>query len=629
MCGIAGFVRAQEAGPEDLGRVRTMCDRLAHRGPDGDGYLQDGPCVLGHRRLSIIDVAGGAQPLGNEDGSIQVVFNGEIYNYRELREELLARGHRLHTASDTEVLVHLYEELGERMPERLNGMFAFALWDAPRRRLFLARDRFGEKPLYYSTQLPEMRLCFASEITALLDLPGIDRSVRPESVPEFLTSGYVADPHTIYRQIERLPPGCSLTVDEDGVRLRRYWSLEFAVDPGISFPQASERVTTLAQEAVRSRLMSEVPLGAFLSGGLDSSAIVTSMSELGREAGSPPVRTFSVGFETPELDERSYARLVAMRQQTEHHELVVGDDVEAMVDRCVAHYGEPFGDSSAIPTAYLADLTRRHVTVALSGDGADELFGGYSRYARALAGAVASLLPERFRSLTATAQWSFDHLPALFTGERAKSALNHAVVEHYDRWIATTDPQRLRQLLAPELSAALGDYTPRAALEERFARHRSLHPLLQMEAVELETYLPGDILVKMDRATMASSLESRAPWLDPALAEYSATLPPAFKLRDGIGKRVVRSAYQHRLPAETLSRRKMGFGPPIARWLRTSLRERFERTVFRKPMEAYLDLTAVRGFWQEHQSGANDHRVWMLWNIFMLACWDERFEPML
>jgi asparagine synthase (glutamine-hydrolysing) len=621
MCGIAGYLRSDHAA-QQREFLRPMCDRLIHRGPDGYGEFFDPDIALGHRRLSVIDLACGAQPLGNEDGTIQVIFNGEIYNHKELRRGLTERGHCLRTASDTEVLVHLYEEYGESMPEQLNGMFAFALWDQPRKRLFLARDRFGEKPLYVSTCLPGFRVCFASELKALMLLPGVDRSVRPAAVPEFLSSGYIADPATIYRQIERLAPGTSMTVDWNDIRLRRYWAPSFRVTPGRHFSKCAEEVSEIAVEAVRSRLMSDVPLGAFLSGGLDSSAVVAGMSEVVSE----PVRTFSIGFDSPEFDERGYARLVAERCRTTHREFVVASGVSAMVDLVVEQFDEPFGDSSAIPTLYLAQLARQDVTVALSGDGADEVFGGYARYGHVIASSLRDLLPVRFQRLNPATAWCFDNLPQLFTSVQAMRKLNRSIVEHYFHWISATDEDGLNRLLAPDLLAGLSGYTPKAALAERFARHSDLPLLQQMQAVDMETYLPGDILVKMDRATMAFSLESRAPWLDHRLAEYAGTLPQEFKMKRGVGKRILRRAFFSRLPAVTLSRPKMGFGPPLAEWLRTSLKGMFEEYVFRPGMAQYLNLATVMQLWQEHQSGANDYRIWILWNILILARWHARYQ---
>jgi asparagine synthase (glutamine-hydrolysing) len=621
MCGIAGYLRSEHV-PQQRELLRPMCDQLIHRGPDGYGEFFDPDIALGHRRLSVIDLEGGAQPLGNEDESIQAIFNGEIYNHKELRRQLAGKGHCLRTASDTEVLVHLYEEHGENMPELLNGMFAFAIWDGPRKKLFLARDRFGEKPLYFSTCLPSLRVCFASELKALMLLPGVDRSIRPAAVSEFLSSGYIADPATIYQQMQRLSPGTCMTVDWENICIRRYWSPSFRVTPGLNFSASTEEVSEIAAEAVRSRLMSDVPLGAFLSGGLDSSAVVASMSESARE----PVRTFSIGFDSPEFDERAYARLVAERHRTTHREFVVAEGLTAMVDLLVEKYDEPFGDSSAIPTLCLAQLAREDVTVALSGDGADEVFGGYARYGHVIDSSLRELIPARFRRLNPAVEWCFDSLPQLFASPPAMREFNRSVVDRYFCWISTTDEDGLNSLLSPDLLAKMEGYTPKSALADRFARHRELPLLQQMQAVDMETYLPGDILVKMDRATMAFSLESRAPWLDHRLADYAGALPQGFKWKRGIGKRILRRAFESRLPEATLSRPKMGFGPPLAAWLRTSLKGMFEEYVFQPEMSQYLNLAKVQQLWQEHQSGENDYRIWILWNILILSRWHARYR---
>lgn len=621
MCGIAGYLRAERTALQhDF--LRPMCDRMVHRGPDGYGEYFDADIALGHRRLSIIDIAGGAQPLSNEDDSVQVVFNGEIYNHHELRNTLQQQGHNLRTKSDTEVLVHLYEEHGEYMPELLNGMFAFAIWDRRRKKLFLARDRFGEKPLYYSTSLPSLRVCFASELKALMILPGFEKAVRPESIAEFLSSGYIADPSTIYTQVKRLHPGESISIDWDNVRIRRYWSPTFSVTPSLHFAECCEQISHLADSSVQSRMMSDVPLGAFLSGGFDSSAVVACMSVLAGE----PVQTFSIGFEDPEFDERKYARLVAERYHTTHREFVVDANIVEMLDVCLEHFDEPFGDSSAIPTLYLSRLARNDVTVALSGDGSDEVFGGYDRYRKVLTSSLRTLLPRRFRYLAGAMEWSFDTLPALFSGSSASQHLSRTVAEHYYHWISATDADGLSRLLSPNLRANLCGYTPQLALAERFERHRELPLLQQMQAVDMETYLPGDILVKMDRATMAFSLESRAPWLDHRLAEFANTLPQDFKLKCGIGKRIFREAFRSRLPPATLTRSKMGFGVPLAAWLHTTLKSMFEEYVFRPDMAQYLNLTEVKLLWDEHQSGVNDYRIWILWNILMLSRWHARYQ---
>lgn len=604
--------------------VRQMCNRLRHRGPDGEGCFCVPGVALGHRRLSIIDVSGGSQPMGNEDGSLQVVFNGEIYNFLELRHDLVEKGHHFVTRSDTEVLVHLYEEVGERLPEYLNGMFAFAIWDSRRKELFLARDRFGKKPLYYASVVGGMRFCFASELKALTVIPGFRVNVNPRSVANFLALSYVPDPDTIYQDVFKLPPAHTLIVTESGLRLRRYWRPSFEADPNLKFDDAVEEIRALAADAVKRRMISDVPLGGFLSGGVDSSAVVAFM------ASHSPVRvkTFSIGFTNKKWDELPFARMVVERYGTEHHEQVVSPSIHEVLDTLVEHYDEPFADSSAIPMLYLARMTREHVTVSLCGDGADELFGGYRRY---FYGVVEERLrvrfPEWFRRSVIDAGGrlypKFDYLPQVF---RAKTLLTNLAQEIGDAYFTSMTAFRdetLDAVLSAEMRGSLGDYSPRRKYRERFHAVRHLPPLEQMQSVDLDTYLPGDILVKADRATMAHSLESRSPWLDFRLAELAGRLRSNFKLHGKTGKHIFKQAVRPYVPEAIIHRRKSGFSVPLAEWLRTSLKPTFESTVLCEPMERYFSLGEVRRIWNEHQSGLHNHDR-KLWSLLMLACWDAR-----
>ena len=620
MCGIAGFLN-RGGRPAELAPLRRMTDRLAHRGPDGSGCYLDGPAALGHRRLSIIDVAGGHQPLGNEDGRLQVVLNGEIYNYLELRRDLLRRGHQFATQSDTEVLVHLYEEVGESLPEHLNGMFAFALWDAGERQLFVARDRFGEKPLYYTHAAPGCAFAFASELKALLELDGFERRVRPESAADFLAFSYVPEPHAILEDVWKLPAGSSLLVraDQGLAPVRRYWRLEYEPGAETDFPRALRALDGLALEAVRCRLMSEVPLGAFLSGGVDSSAVVAYMSE----CGTGGVKTFSIGFDVTAYDETDHARVIAGRYQTEHREQTVSPEIGAMLPVFADHFDEPFGDASAIPTLYLARMTRERVTVALTGDGADEIFAGYRRYrfgvaeervrrllpgrwARALAGRLGAVYPK------------FDYLPRVF---RAKTTLQNLALDLGGSYYTSTTVFRdaaLQDVLAPDLRG----YDPRPGFCGRFARYAHLPPLQQMQAVDLETYLPGDILVKADRAAMAYSLEARAPWLDHRLAALAARLPASWLLKGMQGKWIFKRALESRLPRDILYRPKMGFVVPLAEWFRGPLAPALTSLLPREP--ELIDPAVVRRLLAEHASGLHEHSR-KLWNVFVLLLWQQRY----
>lgn len=618
MCGIAGFLN-RGGRPAELAPLRRMTERLAHRGPDGSGYFMDGPLGLGHRRLSIIDVAGGHQPLGNEDGRLQVVFNGEIYNYLDLREDLERRGHRFATRSDTEVLVHLYEEVGGRLPEHLNGMFAFAIWDARARELFLARDRFGKKPIYYTSAAPELAFAFASELKALLEIDGLPRRVHRESVAGFLAFGYVPEPDAMIEGIQKLPAGCSLTVRADGAAAppRRYWQLNFEPGAEKNLGESIEALDRLALDAVRRRLMSEVPLGAFLSGGVDSSAVVAYMSEC-----KAAVRTFSIGFDVAQFDETSHARAVAGRYQTGHREQTVTPEIGAILPVFAEHFDEPFGDASAIPTLFLARMTRESVTVALSGDGADEVFAGYRRYrfgaaeervrrllpgrhARALAGRLGDIYPK------------FDYLPRVF---RAKTTLQNLALDlggaYYSSMTIFRDAA-LQAILAPEFRGQ----DPRPGYCRRFARFAHLPPLEQMQAVDFETYLPGDILVKADRATMAYSLESRSPWLDYRIANLAARLPPGWLLKGMQGKWIFKRMLERRLPRDILYRPKMGFVVPLAEWFRGPLGPALESLLPREP--ELIDPAEARRLLTQHATGLHDHSR-KLWNVFVLLLWQRR-----
>jgi asparagine synthase (glutamine-hydrolysing) len=598
-----------------------MCDAIAHRGPDGHGQFLDERAALGHRRLSIIDLEGGAQPIANEDGRFQVVFNGEIYNYLELREDLQRKGHQFKTSSDTEVLVHLYEDVGEKLPEYLNGMFAFAIWDCRDQSLFLARDRFGKKPLYYSLDIPGYRIAFASELKALTVMPGADLAVRHESVADFLAFSYVPDPHTIYRKFRKLAPATSLLLAE-APRLRRYWELKFEENRRLVVSEELPKLDALAADAVQRRMISDVPLGAFLSGGVDSSAVVAYM----RRAQSNDVLTFSIGFTKREFDETRYARLVASRFGTRHAERTVTPAVEEMLGTLLVHFDEPFGDASAIPTLYLSRMTREHVTVALSGDGADEIMGGYRRYRLGVAEEkvrrmVPSAAAQRWFRILGDLYPKFDYLPRPF---RAKATLLNLALGIGDAYFSTMTAFRdeaLQDVLSGSLKQAIGDYDPRPAYRDRFARLSHLPPLQQMQSVDIDTYLPGDILVKADRATMAYSLEGRSPWLDYRIAENCAAFPQSWKVKGVQGKYVFKKLLEPMLPSDVLWRPKMGFSVPLAHWFRTSLAPIFEASLLAGSCDEYVDRSTVAALWKQHQSGLSDHSR-KLWNLLMLAGWD-------
>ena len=609
MCGIAGYVgwlRGRDESAEDLER---MCDAIRHRGPDDAGYFIAPGVALGMRRLSIIDVAGGAQPIGNEDGSVQVVFNGEIYNYREIRLGLERAGHRLVTRGDTETLVHLYEDHGPGLVHHLRGMFAFAIWDARRRRLLLARDRFGIKPLYY-WRAPG-GLAFASELPSLQAMAEFPGRIDQQAVRDYLAFGYVPDPQCIFENVRKLGPG-QLLVWEPGadVRVSSYWSPARTKEARIHERDALAELRRLLADAVRSHLVSDVPLGAFLSGGLDSSIVVAEMSrQLDR-----PVKTFSIGFDEPQFNEAPHAAAVARALGTEHTALIVRPDVDALIEDVVGSFDEPFGDWSAIPTYLVCRLAREHVTVALSGDGGDELFGGYGRYL--FAQRQAEIRPGSLRRLIGAVA---RRLPYTAIGRNRILDLSRT---RWGRYAAT---------LAHPLYGAEGGIAAASLAESGQAFDGLLRPwsdltegrdfATQMTLVDSMSYLPGDILTKLDRTSMAVSLEARVPLLDHRLAEFALSLPSDAKFREGRGKWILRRAVADLVPPSVLAKPKQGFGVPLAQWFRRDLRHRLTGVLEPSaPGCEYLDVPALARMVKEHLSGRRDHS-YLLWRALVLQLW--------
>lgn len=609
MCGIAGFARSGGVTSEEaLALLRAMCDAIRHRGPDDEGLALIGPAALGMRRLSIIDVAGGHQPMHNETGDVSVVFNGEIYNYRDLRARLLQRGHRLATRSDTETLVHLYEDEGERMLTSLRGMFGFAIWDARRDQLFLARDRLGIKPLYYWPR-PD-GIAFASELRSFLADPAFRPAFSETAVAQYLAFGYVPDPDCIFSGVRKLPPAHWLRWSRAGdLTVERYWSPlreEVRIEPA----EAAGEVRRLLEQAVVSHLESEVPLGAFLSGGIDSSTVVALMAR----AMDRRVRTFSIGFEEPEYNEAPHAARVARAIGTDHTELVVRPDADALVEDVISGFDEPFADSSALPTLLVSHLAREQVTVALSGDGGDELFGGYTRYTE-----VAGQPPR----LPAAIRRAVRGLALL----RAPGATGRAWMLNRARgWrgrYASTVTQAMASgeggVAAPRI-AGLGPALEHV-LDPWFERFGSRDFATQMMLVDLETYLPGDILTKVDRMSMAVSLEARVPILDHTVVEFAMSLPSTLKLRGGVGKWILREAIGNLVPTSVLEKPKQGFAVPLDHWLRGPLRHRIEAlTRSGAAMFEWLDPAAVRRVASEHLSGRRDHQS-VIWRLVVLDGW--------
>lgn len=566
MCGIAGIVGTRRPDPEP---VRRMCAALAHRGPDGEGYHEDEHAVLGVRRLAIVDVARGGQPVYSEDGTVVAVFNGEIYNFRALRELLRGRGHRFRGDGDTECLVHLYEEFGDDLVHHLRGMFAFAVWDARRRRLLLARDRLGKKPLFWTVVGNSVR--FASELKALVRDPAVPRDLDPLALHHYLTYQYVPAPWSICRRVRKLRPGHLLVWRDGRTEERRYWRLDSRPRGAVTEDEAAERLRELLLDATRVRLTSERPVGVFLSGGLDSSAVVAAMAR----TGGGRLATFSVGFDDPAYDERRYARVVAERFGTDHHELVVTAPDAAEVAALARHFDEPFADSSAIPSIQLARAAADQVTVVLNGDGGDENFGGYRRYA-AMVRAGRLPVPGFARpGLRRLGEW-------LATGSRARSPLRdagralqllgHGGPRRYARLMSYFTPEQKHALYTGELRAALAGEDSYDLIDQAFAASLADSEVGRLLDVDINTYLPGDLLVKTDVTTSANSMEARSPFLDQRIIEWAAGLPGDLKVRSGTTKYLLRRAMSRWLPGELLDRPKMGFGVPLATWLRTRLR---------------------------------------------------------
>jgi asparagine synthase (glutamine-hydrolysing) len=644
MCGIAGIFDLTGAGRVNGPLLRAMTAVLSHRGPDGDGfYIADG-IGLGHRRLAIIDPAGGVQPLFNEDRTVCVVYNGEIYNFPSLMDELIRLGHRFGSRCDTEVIVHAWEEWGEACLDRFNGMFAFALWDEARQTLFLARDRLGEKPLYY-TVLGDGRLLFASELKSLLLCPEVDRRLDPQAIEEFFALGYIPDPRSIYLGIRKLEPGHCLAARRGAMpaQPRRYWDLRFVdADGEASLAQTAEELVARLREAVRMRMIADVPLGAFLSGGVDSSAIVAMMAGLD----AAPVKTFSISFSRKGWDETRYAEEVARRYRTEHHVKAVEPDSFDLLDRLATMYDEPFGDSSAMPTLRVCRAARENVTVALSGDGGDEVFAGYRRYRWHCAEErVRRLLPAAIRAptfgLMAALYPKLDWAPRPLRAKSTLQALARDTVAAYCHSVSLSSEADRRRLFAAPLVRELQGYGAVEVLRRHLRRCDSEAPLSQVQYADFKTWLPGGVLTKVDRASMANSLEVRVPLLDHTLVEWAAALPSRLKLRRGEGKRVFKYALTPYLSEELLYRPKQGFVAPLAHWFRGPLYPRLREALTGPTLGAtgLFEAATIERLLEQHRCGARDHSalLWLLavFEAFLRNAYDapaiaqarRRFEP--
>jgi asparagine synthase (glutamine-hydrolysing) len=626
VCGIAGRLNFRSQRPVEGAVVQAMCDLLAHRGPDGDGVWADGPIGLGHRRLAIIDLSeAGRQPMSTSDGRFTVTFNGEIYNFLELRARLEGLGHVFRTHSDTEAILHAYRQYGPECVTHLRGMFAFALWDRDERTLFVARDRVGKKPLHY--RLDEDGIAFASEPKAFLAENSFQPEADPQAILHYLTFQYVPAPLSAFRGVKKLPPAHVLIVKNGKVEERAYWQLRYQPKRAWTDAEAIAALRDKLEEAVRIRLISDVPLGAFLSGGIDSGTIVALMAKVsgGR------VKTFSIGFEEEEFNELPYARQVAEKYGTEHHEFIVRPSALEILPKLVWHYNEPFADSSAIPTFYLSELTRRHVTVALNGDAGDENFAGYQRYlANVLAtryerfapGAMHPVFNAVGRGLRRGAQFgTFRNRLGRFT-----EALGEGAESRYLRWLVHFHPGTHAQLLTPEFQTLVAGVHPAAPVVETYRQSSGSDVVERMLDTDVNHYLPHDLLVKVDIACMANSLEGRSPFLDHELMEMAATMPSSLKLRGTEKKWLLRRVAAEYLPPSLMDRPKQGFGVPLERWFRQDLREFASDLLLgtRFRQRGVIQPAFVKQLLDDHVSGRRAGH-YLIWNLLMLESWYQMF----
>ena len=620
MCGITGIFDTRAGSEINRAVLQRMNDSQFHRGPD-EGSLHTEPGVgLGHRRLSIIDVATGQQPLFNEDGSVVVIFNGEIYNYQELIPELQALGHVFHTKSDTECIVHGWEAWGPDCVKRFRGMFAFALWDRNQQTFFMARDRMGVKPMYYA-QLDDGVLLFGSELKSVLAHGGMRRDIDPLAVEEYFALGYVAEPRTIFKQAKKLPPAHTLTIRR-GQPIKEpvaYWDVRFSLDNPISEADAQAELVARLKESVRLRMIAEVPLGAFLSGGVDSSAVVATMAGLSAE----PVNTCAIGFDDPAYNESEFAQKVADRYHTNHRLEVVKSDDFDLIDTLARLYDEPYADSSAIPTYRVCQLARKHVTVALSGDGADESVGGYRRYGlHLMEERIRTALPHAIRrpvfgalgKLYPKADWA----PRVFRAKSTFEGIARSSVEAYFHSMSFIREPLRSQLYSPSFNTALGGYSALDVFHRHAANAGTDDPLALIQYLDLKTYLVGDINTKVDRASMAHSLEVREPLMDHKLVEWLATLPSSLKIRNGESKYLLKKAMEPHLPADIMYRPKMGFSVPLARWLRGPLKARVRESLLGSQMaeSGLFNVATIRLLVEQHESGTRDHST-PIWTLLM------------
>ncbi len=629
MCGITGIIN-HHAFPAVERLIREMADAQAHRGPDDDGYFIDDDVAFGHRRLAVISPETGHQPIFNEDGTVVAILNGEIYNHLELRRELQQKGHRFTTESDTETLVHLYEEFGYSFVSQLQGMFAFAIYDRHNHHLLLARDRLGQKPLFYF--MSNDTLVFASELSGLLAHPAMVKELDMTAIGDYLSLLYIPEPKTVYRHVHRLPPGCTMTfsIDDPQPIIQPYWRLDFSrKTQQINFQDAVKQLRGLVENAVRKRMLADVPLGVFLSGGLDS-AIITAVAAKIRA--SEGIDAYTIGFADTAYDERAEARDTAAAisrlpgVNLRHHELEVTPDDFDILQKLIRHFGQPFADASMLPTFLLSQFTRTGLTVALSGDGADEIFGGYERY-------IAMRMFHSLRRLPSLTQYIYKALAAILpdSGERTfcgrlrrfSSLLSQPKENAYFSLLDRCPTPIRHQIFGPRLHEFSNNNTlPFADFEKTLTATDFTE---RCSELDIHTYLPGDVLTKVDIASMACSLEVRSPFLDHELVEFAAALPWDFKLHGNDRKRILKAAFADLLPHEIMNRRKRGFGVPLAAWLRTTWRKQAEEALFDGPLfsEGFVERDPLLKIWNDHQSSRSDWS-YLLWTLLMLSLFLEK-----
>jgi len=622
MCGIAGIVGTETGEVVGAATIHQMCQTIVHRGPDDEGIYTKDSVGLGMRRLSIIDLAGGHQPIHNEDKTVWIVFNGEIYNFPTLRPELESRGHRFYTNTDTEAIVHLYEDLGSDCVQKLRGMFAFAIYDERKRHLLLARDRLGKKPLYYA-HTPN-RLFFGSEIKAILAVAPELKETSAEGILDFFTFDYIPDPHTAFERIRKLPPGHLLEFSHGDIKIQQYWDLPaYGTHEPVSEEACLEEMESRLAEAVRIRLISDVPLGALLSGGTDSSTVVALMAR----ASSKPVKTFSIGFRNDDFNEAKYARIVAERFGTDHHELILDPNIGETLDALTRSLEEPFGDSSMLPTFYVSRMARQHVTVALSGDAGDELFAGYDRYRINLRRRAFDFIPGW------AGRWYrhflYPRLPHSLRGRKFAYNVSLPWRERYlDGLSFLPARDRERSLFSSDFLASIKDIRePLDLFRSHFDRAPARDPLSQMMYLDTKTYLTADILTKVDRMSMATSLEVRVPILDHIFLEWVTGLPPHWKLRRGKQKYILRKlAERVGVPREVLYRKKQGFALPLVHWMRREFRDELPRLLLepRALQRGYFNPQGIRNLLSEHLSGQRDHSD-KIWQLLIFELWHRNF----